>query len=144
MVAGDHAGWELKRTVATFLQSRHHEVEDAGTHGPESVDYPLYAVEVARAVADGRVERGILVCGSGVGMCIAANRLRGVRAVHATEPFTAKMSRRHNDSNVLCLGSRFTGLDLALEIVTVWLEEAFEGGRHERRLKLLESLTQAG
>jgi ribose 5-phosphate isomerase B len=142
MIGCDHAGLELKEAVAAHLQTLHHEVEDIGTHSPESVDYPYYAARVARAVAGGEKDRGILVCGSGLGMCMTANRITGARAVHVSEPYAAKMSRRHNDSNVLCLGGRFIGRDLAMEIVDVWLSETFEGGRHQRRLELIERLTQ--
>lgn len=144
MIGCDHAGWELKEFLTPHLQALHHEVEDIGTHGPESVDYPQYGVRVAQAVAEGKAERGILLCGSGLGMCMVANRVPGVRAVNVCEPFAAKMSRRHNDSNVLCLAGRFIGRDLALEIVTVWLSETFEGGRHQRRVELIERLTQKG
>ncbi len=144
MIGCDHAGWELKEVVTAHLKTLHHEVEDVGTYSADPVDYPLYAVQVARAVAAGAVDRGILVCGSGLGMCITANRIPGVRALPISEPFAAKMSRRHNNSNVLCLGARFTGRDLALEIVDVWLSEIFEGGRHQRRLELIERLTQSG
>jgi len=143
MIGCDHAGLELKEVIVAHLQTLHHEVEDIGTDSPESVDYPYYAVSVARAVAEGTEDRGILVCGSGLGMCMAANRISGARAVHVSEPYAAKMSRRHNDSNILCLGGRFIGRDLAIEIVNIWLSEAFEGGRHQRRVKLIESLTQA-
>lgn len=142
MVGSDHAGFELKEKLVGFLKVGGHEVSDAGTYGPESVDYPYYAGQVARAVAVGGADRGVLVCGSGVGMCMAANRVPGVRAVHASEPFTARMSRRHNDSNVLCLGSRFIGVDMALEILAVWLGEPFEGGRHQRRVELIDQLPQ--
>ena len=144
MIGCDHGGWELKELLIPHLQALHHEVEDIGAYGPESVDYPYYGVRVAQAVAGGKVDRGILVCGSGLGMCMVANRISGVRAVAVCEPYAAKMSRRHNDSNVLCLAGRFTGRDLALEIVTVWLSEAFEAGRHQRRLELIERLTQKG
>jgi ribose 5-phosphate isomerase B len=142
MIGCDHAGWELKEALVPHLQTLHHEVVDIGAHSSNSVDYPYYAAKVARAVADGEVERGILVCGSGLGMCMVANRIAGARAVHLTEPYSAKMSRRHNDSNILCLGGRFLGRDLAMDIVNVWLTEAFEGGRHQRRLELIERLTQ--
>jgi ribose 5-phosphate isomerase B len=144
MIGCDHGGWELKEAIKPLLQALHHEVEDIGTHDSESVDYPYYAARLARAVAEGEAERGILVCGSGLGMCMVANRIPGARAVNVDEPYAAKMSRRHNDSNVLCLGGRFIGRDLALEIVTVWLTETFEGGRHQRRLQLMERLTQQG
>jgi ribose 5-phosphate isomerase B len=142
MIGCDHAGLELKEAVVAHLKTLHHELEDIGTHSPESVDYPYYAARVAQAVAGGEIDRGILVCGSGLGMCIVANRIPGARAVHVSEPYAAKMSRRHNDSNVLCLGGRFIGRDLAIEIVNVWLSEAFEGGRHQRRVELIERLTR--
>lgn len=144
MIGCDHAGWELKEAILSHLRALPHEVEDIGAYGPESVDYPIYGARVAWAVAEGKVDRGILVCGSGLGMCMVANRVSGVRAVSVCEPYAAKMSRRHNDSNVLCLAGRFIGRDLALEIVTVWLSETFDGGRHQRRVDLIEHLTQKG
>ncbi len=144
MIGCDHGGWELKEVVIPHLKILHHEVEDIGTYSSDSVDYPYYAAKVAREVAGGEAERGILICGSGLGMCIVANRIPGARAVSVTEPYAAKMSRRHNNSNVLCLGGRFIGRDLAVEIVEVWLNEAFEGGRHQRRVELIDRLTQTG
>lgn len=142
MIGCDHAGWHLKEIIGPHLKVLGHEVEDIGAHGPDSVDYPYYAMKVARAVAEGRVDRGLLVCGSGLGMCITANRVPGARAVHVCEPYAARMSRRHNDSNILCLAGRMVGPDLALEIVTVWLGETFEGGRHQRRVELIDRLMQ--
>lgn len=141
MVGCDHGGLELKDKIVVYLKKLGHQVEDIGSNGHDAVDYPRYALKVAHGVADGAAERGILVCGSGIGMCIAANRVPGVRAVQVGEPYAAQMSRRHNDSNVLCLGGRFLGLDLALEIINVWLRETFEGGRHQRRLDLIDELT---
>lgn len=141
MVGCDHGGYELKVKILLFLRDLGHEVEDIGVHSEQSCDYPLYAIKVGRAVAGREVDRGILICGSGIGMCIAANRIPGVRAVRANEPYAAKMSRRHNDSNILCLGGRFIGLDLAAEVVDVWLREPFEGGRHQRRVELIDSLS---
>ncbi|MGA2025512.1 MAG: ribose 5-phosphate isomerase B [Syntrophobacteraceae bacterium] len=138
-IGADHAGFALKEVVASSLREAGIEVVDVGTNSPDSVDYPVYALRVARAVEGGQADRGILVCGSGTGMCIAANRVHGVRAVSAHEPFEARMSRRHNDSNVLCLGSRFIGVDLALEIVREWIKEPFEGGRHKRRIDLIDN-----
>ncbi len=139
MVGCDHGGLDLKGKIFTHLAKLDCQVLDIGTHSPESVDYPVYALQVARSVAAGEVDRGILICGSGIGMCIAANRVPGVRAVQASEPYAAKMSRRHNDSNVLCLGGRFLGPDLALEILQAWLAEPFEGGRHQRRVDLIDT-----
>jgi ribose 5-phosphate isomerase B len=139
-IGSDHAGFELKERIAASLRNSGVDIVDVGTDSEASVDYPVYAFRVANAVAKGEAEKGILVCGSGIGMCMAANRVSGVRAVTGFEPFGAKMSRRHNNSNVLCLGSRFTGCDLALEIVNVWLNEPFEGGRHQRRIDLIDSI----
>ena len=138
-IGADHAGFALKELVASSLREADIGVVDVGTNSPDSVDYPVYALRVARAVESGQADRGILVCGSGIGMCIAANRIHGVRAVNGHEPFEARMSRRHNDSNVLCLGSRFIGVDLALEIVREWIKEPFEGGRHKRRIDLIDN-----
>ncbi len=141
-LGADHAGYALKDMIASLLGRLGFEVEDLGTNGPESVDYPVYALNVARAVAADEGSRGILVCGTGMGMCISANKIRGIRAVIGYEPFSARMSRRHNDSNVLCVGARFTGSDLALRIVEEWLNEKFEGGRHKRRIDLIEDLSK--
>ncbi len=138
-IGSDHAGFSLKELVASSLRQTDIEVVDVGTNSQDSVDYPVYASRVARAVRDGQADRGILVCGSGIGMCMAANRLSGVRAVNGHEPFEARMSRRHNDSNILCLGSRFVGVDLALEIVNEWIKEPFEGGRHKKRIDLIDN-----
>jgi ribose 5-phosphate isomerase B len=142
IVGCDHGGYELKEKVVPHLKGHDYEVEDIGTHSMESVDYPVYALKVARAIADGKADRGILICGSGIGMCMTANRISGVRAIQISEPFAAKMSRRHNDSNILCLGGRFIGQDLAFEVVDTWLREPFEGGRHQRRVDLMDSLTE--
>ena len=138
-VGADHAGFELKDVVASALGKAGVAVVDVGTNGPDSVDYPVYAFRVAKAVSSGEADCGILVCGSGIGMSIAANRVAGVRAVNGCGTFEARMSRRHNDSNILCLGARFIGIDLALEIVREWLDEPFEGGRHQRRLDLIDN-----
>ncbi len=140
VIGCDHGGFELKEKIAARLKALRHAVDDVGTHGPDSVDYPLYAAKVAQAVARGEAERGILICGSGIGMSIAANRTRGVRAANVSEPYAAKLSRRHNDSNVLCLGGRLLGDDLAYEILDVWIAEPFEGGgRHSRRTGLMDA-----
>jgi len=137
-IGSDHAGYALKEIVSSALRDAEIEVVDVGADNSDSVDYPDYAFRVAQAVGGGLADRGILVCGSGIGMCIAANRVAGIRAVNGHEPFEARMSRRHNDSNVLCLGSRFVGIDLALETVSEWLKEPFEGGRHKRRIDLID------
>ena len=137
-IASDHGGFMLKASLVTALQKEGHAVEDLGTRSTESVDYPDFAHAVAKLVASGAVERGILVCGSGVGMCITANKHRGVRAVVCSETYSAKMSRQHNDANVLCLGERVVGPGLAWDIVSIWLKEAAEGDRHAKRRDKIE------
>jgi ribose 5-phosphate isomerase B len=138
-LGADHAGWQLKEEIKAWLLDRGAEVTDFGTHSPDPVDYPDYAAQVGEAVASGKAGRGILVCGTGIGMAMTANKVPGVRAAFCPDLFTARMSREHNDANVLTLGGRLTGRELALEIVEMWLSAGFQGGRHERRLgKLVE------
>jgi ribose 5-phosphate isomerase B len=134
-IGSDHAGFELKEKIKAYLAKRKIVFEDFGAYSTESVDYPDYAFKVAKAVAKKKYERGILVCGSGVGVNMSANRIKGVRAVRALETWSAKASRLHNNSNVLCLAGRRTKLDLAKKIVNTWLKTKFEGGRHLRRVK---------
>lgn len=134
-VASDHAGFELKESIARALAARGHEVRDFGTSGTESSDYPDYGAPAARAVASGDVDRGVLVCGSGQGMCMVANKVHGVRAALAWAPEIARLSREHNDSNVLCLPARFVTEAQAFEILDSWLGAAFQGGRHARRVE---------
>jgi ribose 5-phosphate isomerase B len=134
-IGSDHRGYDVKRRVITVLQNLGHEVIDAGPHGRDSVDYPDFAFEVATAVGEGRAERGILICGTGIGMCIAANKVRGVRAAPCHDSITAEMSRRHNDANVLCLSADLLGEELIDRMVRIWLETEFESGRHARRVE---------
>ena len=138
VVASDHAGWSLKQVLVIALRERGHEVEDVGTDGEGSVDYPDFAHRAAERVAAGEGTLGVLVCGSGVGMSIAANRHPSVRAVVCTESYSATMARRHNDANVLCLGARVVGAGLAEQIVEAFLGASFEGGRHARRVAKIE------
>lgn len=133
-IACDHAGLNLKEIILSFLKDSGIEFDDYGTSGCESVDYPDYGFKVAEAVSRGEVERGILICGTGIGMSIVANKVSGVRAALCNDLFTAKMSRLHNDANVLTIGGRIVGADLAREIVNVWLNTPFEGGRHSKRV----------
>lgn len=139
-LASDHVGLGLKLRIAELLTERGLEFTDLGTHDEARTDYPVHGSTAARAVADGAFDRGILVCGTGVGMSIAANKVRGVRCVVCSEPYSAVLSRRHNDTNVLALGSRVVGVDLARMIVAAWLDEAYEGGRHARRVAQLADL----
>jgi ribose 5-phosphate isomerase B len=137
-LGADHAGFELKQRLAEVLASEGHGVDDLGTHSLESTDYPDWAARVAEAVATGAAERGLLVCGSGVGMAIAANRRRGVRAVAASDLYTARLARAHNNANVLALGARIVAPALAEEILAAFLATPFDGGRHERRVAKLD------
>jgi len=138
-VGADHAGYELKQRLAEALQRDGHEVLDLGTNGTQSVDYPDFAGAVAGAVAAGRAERGLLVCGTGIGMSIRANREPGVRAAKCNDPLEARMARAHNDANVLCLGARVLDASVAEELVTLFLSTPFEGGRHAARVAKLGS-----
>jgi ribose 5-phosphate isomerase B len=133
-IGSDHRGFEVKRRLATLLQRLGHEVQDMGPGSSDSVDYPDYAFPVAQAVREGRVERGILIDGTGIGMCIAANKVPGVRAAICHDSITAEMSRRHNNANVLCLSADLLGGELLDRMVRIWLETEFEGGRHARRV----------
>ncbi|MDH7499077.1 MAG: ribose 5-phosphate isomerase B [candidate division NC10 bacterium] len=134
-LGADHGGWELKEAIKTILQELGHQVQDFGTHDEASVDYPDFGEAVASAVAEGRAERGILVCGTGIGMCMVANKHPGIRAALCHDLYTARLSREHNDANILVLGGRVVGKGLALEMVKVWLSTDFLGGRHSRRLQ---------
>jgi ribose 5-phosphate isomerase B len=139
-IGADHAGYALKEHVKKTLHRLGHEVEDLGTHSEASVDYPPIAAELGRMVADGRVDRGIMIGGSGQGEQIAANKIPGVRAALCNDLFTARLSRQHNDANVLSMGGRIVAGALADEIVAVWLETPFEGGRHQRRIDQIAEL----
>jgi len=134
-IGSDHAGFALKERLKNYLIKLNYEVKDFGTHSEESVDYPDIAFEVSRDVSNGKFDRGILICGTGIGMCIAANKVVGIRAAICWDERTAKLSRKHNDSNILCLGGRILDEEEALKIVDVWLTTEFEGGRHLRRIK---------
>ena len=133
-IGSDHGGFELKELIYQHLQETGVEITDFGTHNEDSTDYPDYAGKVAEAVAAGKYQRGILIWGTGIGMSIAANKVRGIRCAVVSDCFSARMARRHNDSNILALGGRVLGLGLALEIVHTWLETEFEAGRHQRRI----------
>jgi ribose 5-phosphate isomerase B len=133
----DHGGLDLKNLIAVRLEEEGFEIRDMGTFSEESVDYPDFSNKVCQCVRSGECERGILICGTGIGMSIAANRYREIRAALCHEAFTARMSREHNDANILCLGARVVGTEVALDIVRVWATTEFAGGRHQRRLDLL-------
>ena len=139
-LGADHAGWELKEALKAWLIESGHQILDFGTHSPQSVDYPDYALQVGEAVASGKAERGLLVCGTGIGMAMTANKVPGIRAALCSDLFTARMSREHNDANILALGGRLMDSDLGLEILKMWLATEFSGGRHERRLSKIAQI----
>ncbi len=139
-VAADHAGVNHKNRIAQMLRELDHDVVDMGTDGEESVDYPDFAFKVAKAVSRGEVERGVLVCATGIGMSMAANRVKGVRGALCRDEYAAEMSRSHNDSNVLCLAGRGQSWEDVSPVVMKWLETKFEGGRHARRLAKLDEV----
>jgi ribose 5-phosphate isomerase B len=141
-VGGDHAGFRLKQDLVAFLNELGHDVEDLGTDSEAAVDYPPICAAVGRAVRDGSVEFGVVLGGSGQGEQMAANKVRGVRAALCNDLYTARMSRRHNDANVLSIGARVVAPALAREILEVWLETGFEGGRHERRVRQIGEIEE--
>ncbi len=142
-IASDHAGYDLKAGVADHLRGRGIEFEDYGCGPGESVDYVDYGARASRAVVEGACDRAILVCGTGLGMAIVANKFKGIRATPCPSEYAAEVSRKHNDSNCLTLGGRTHSLELALRIVRVWLETGFEGGRHARRVQKIRDLEEA-
>ncbi|MDX1776935.1 MAG: ribose 5-phosphate isomerase B [Desulfobulbales bacterium] len=132
----DHGGIDLKKTVISALVELGHEIDDRGCYSTDSVDYPEFAKSVTTLVLDGKCQCGILICGTGIGMSMVANRIPGIRAAVCHEMFSARMSREHNDANILCLGARVIGPGLAAEIVQTWMKSEFAGGRHQRRIDM--------
>ena len=133
-IACDHGGYELKLAVIEHLKKKGYEVKDFGCDSPASVDYPDYAYPVAKSVVNGEAEKGILICGTGIGMSIAANKVKGIRCALCSDTFSAHATREHNDSNILAMGARVVGLNLALDIVDTWLGAEFMGDRHATRI----------
>lgn len=141
-IAADHGGYKLKEEIKTLLTSMNIQTEDFGCTCEESVDYPDYALPVAEKVATGEFDRGILVCGTGIGMSIAANKVPGIRCALVHDTFSARATREHNNTNVLAMGERVIGPGLALDIVKIWLETEFQGGRHERRVDKITQIEE--
>ena len=139
-IASDHAGYELKKKITAFLLEQGWQVEDLGPNNADSVDYPDFGSKLAESVSQGKILRGIAICGTGIGMSIVVNRFSGVRGTLCADLYTARLCREHNDSNILILGSRVVGEGLAQEIVRTWLETEFEGGRHQRRLDKINKI----
>lgn len=137
-IGSDHAGFSLKQTIIDYLTDKGIQVDDCGTYSEESTDYPDYAAKVAKTVVSDDSYAGILICGTGIGISIAANRFKGVRAALCHDSFTAAMSRRHNNANILAMGAKVVSREIAKEIIDIWLSEEYEGGRHERRLEKIE------
>lgn len=139
-LGSDHAGFDLRQAIAQYLSAAGHDVRDLGCASATSVDYPDFAIAVGKAVAAGEAEVGVLVCGTGVGMSMTANRIAGVRAALCTNEYTARMARAHNNANVLCIGQRVVGEGTALALVDAFVQSEFEGGRHERRVAKITAL----
>ena len=137
IIASDHGGYNLKKQIYDHLSKEGFDIEDYGCFNTESCDYPVYAKKVAKEVSENNNLKGILVCGTGIGMSIAANKIKGIRASLCSDTFSARMTRMHNDSNILCLGERVIGTGLALDIVNIWLNTEFEGGRHQKRIDMI-------
>ncbi len=138
----DHAGYQYKEIVKKHLEEKGFQVIDKGTYSEERVDYPIYGEAVANAVASGEADKGIVICGTGIGISISANKVKGIRAALCTNEYMARMARKHNDANVLAFGARVLGIDVALGIVDVFFSTDFEGGRHERRVKLIKEIEE--
>ena len=139
IIGSDHGGFNLKQKIIEHLKSNGYEINNVGCFSEESCDYPVIAKQVCEKVISENT-LGILVCGTGLGMSIYANKVKGIRASHCTDTFSARLTRQHNDSNILCLGERITGFGLALDIVDEWLNASFEGGRHQRRVDMINEL----
>lgn len=136
-MGNDHTAVEMKQQIKAYLEEKGHEIIDFGTNETASCDYPVYGEKVGRAVADGEAQCGIAICGTGIGISLAANKVKGIRCCVCSEPYSAKLSKMHNNSNVLAFGARVIGVEMAKMIVDEWLEAEFEGGRHQRRVDLI-------
>jgi len=142
-IASDHGGFDLKANIISFLRELGYELSDMGPENSDSVDYPDYGIKIAQAITKKKVSRGIVICGTGIGMSIVVNRFSGIRGALCSDIFTAKLSREHNDSNILIMGGRVVDHNLAKEIVRVWLNTRFEGGRHLKRLDKISKLDKS-
>jgi ribose 5-phosphate isomerase B len=140
VIACDHAGYDLKENVKKYLSEQGHSVIDCGTNSTESCDYPVFANHLCKKIQNGEADLGILVCGTGIGMSMAANKHRGIRAACCSDTFSARLTRNHNNANVLCLGARVLGAGLALDLVNAFVDAEFEGDRHTKRLSLIEDI----
>lgn len=139
-IASDHTGIELKSEIIKYLVELGYMVDDFGTNSKESTDYPIYGKKVAEEIAKGKYDGGVLICGTGIGISLAANKVKGIRAAVCSEPYSAKLSKQHNNSNIIAFGARVVGVDLAKMIVKEWIEAKFEGGRHAKRVDLISKI----
>ena len=138
VIGSDHGGFEYKEEIKKFLLEKGYKIIDVGTNSKASCDYPVFAKEAAQKIINGEADRGILICGTGIGMSITANKFKRIRAALCGDTFSARATRAHNNSNILCLGERVIGLGLALDIVNIWLNTEYEGGRHQKRIDMIE------
>ena len=143
-IGNDHTAYEMKKEIARYLEEKGHTVIDVGAHSAERTDYPIYGEKAAQLVAKREADLGILICGTGVGISLAANKVKGIRAVVCSEPYSARLSRQHNNTNILAFGARVIGVELAKMIVDEWLNASFEGGRHQRRVDMITAIEQNG
>ena len=141
-IGSDHAAFSMKEEIRAYLEAQGHEVRDYGTYSEERCDYPVYGERVALAVKNGEVERGVLICGTGVGISLAANKVKGIRAAVCSEPYTAQMAVRHNNAQIVAFGARVIGIDTAKMITDAFLEAVFEGGRHARRVDMISAIEE--
>lgn len=137
-IASDHGGFELKEKIYVYLKDKGHEIKNFGTNSKESCDYPIYAKKVCGAILHNNFEKGILICTTGLGMSMTANRYKGIRAACLSDKFSAEMTRKHNNSNILCLGAKVVDEKLAKEIIDIWLKTEYEGGRHQKRIDMMD------
>ena len=138
VIGCDHGGFEYKEEIKKFLFEKGYKIIDVGTNSKESCDYPVFAKEAAQKIINGEADKGILICGTGIGMSITANKFKGIRAALCGDTFSAHATRAHNNSNILCLGERVIGLGLAIDIINIWLNTEYEGGRHQKRIDMIE------
>ncbi|MBQ9613201.1 MAG: ribose 5-phosphate isomerase B [Lachnospiraceae bacterium] len=141
-IGNDHVAIEMKKEICVYLESKGIEVIDVGTDSPERFDYPISGYKVARLVADGKADGGVLICGTGVGISLAANKVRGIRACVCSDPYTARLSKQHNNTNIIAFGARVIGIETAKMIVDEWLNAEFEGGRHQKRIDMIHEIEE--
>jgi len=143
-IGNDHAALEMKKEILAYLESKGIEMVDVGTNSPESFHYPISGYRVAKLVAEGKVDGGVLICGTGVGISLAANKVKGIRACVCSEPYSAKLSKQHNNTNIIAFGARVVGIETAKMIVDEWLGAEFEGGRHQKRVDMIMQIEETG